>query len=190
MIYRFLILSDEVDDFRMEVQIDSEATFLDLQDTLLDTVSYSKDQITSFFICDEEWNKGTEVTLMDMDTASDMDSFVMADTKLEELLEEERQRLIFVFDNLTERAFFMELREIITGKSLDEGICTKKEGAAPQQLLDIDNSAVAAATGAGAADFFDEDFYGDSEYDEDELGRFESIDNIEEGSFGNPYDEI
>ena len=29
MVYRFTIISDEVDNFRREIQIDSEATFLD-----------------------------------------------------------------------------------------------------------------------------------------------------------------
>jgi len=29
MVFRFLILSDEVDDFKREIKIDSEATFLD-----------------------------------------------------------------------------------------------------------------------------------------------------------------
>ena len=57
MIYRFLILSDEVDNFSREITIDSEATFLDLQNVILDSVNYTKDQITSFFICDEDWGK-------------------------------------------------------------------------------------------------------------------------------------
>ncbi len=30
MVFRFLILSDEVDDFKREIKIDSEATFQDL----------------------------------------------------------------------------------------------------------------------------------------------------------------
>ena len=186
MVYRFLILSDEVDDFRLEIQIDAEATFLELQDAMLDAVGYRKDQMTSFFLCDDEWNKGTEVTLMEMDTSSEMDNYVMADTKLEELLEEELQRLLFIFDNLTDRAFFMELREIITGKEIDSAICSRNEGIAPMQILDVDVPSATAV--AASAAMLDDDFYGDSEYDEDELGGFESIDNLDEGSFGNPYE--
>ena len=45
MVFRFLLLSDEVDDFKREIQIDSEATFLDLHNAILDSVGYTKDQM-------------------------------------------------------------------------------------------------------------------------------------------------
>ena len=103
---------------KREIKIDSESTFLDLQNAILDSVGYTKDQMTSFFICDDDWSKKTEITLVEMDTSSEEDSYVMADTQLEELLEDEHQKLLFVFDYMTERAFFMELREIVPGKRL------------------------------------------------------------------------
>lgn len=104
MVYKFLILSDEVDHFAREIEIDSEATFLELNDAILESVGYTKDQLTSFFICENNWEKKTEVTLMDMETGYDEDSWVMGETRLSELLEEEKQRMLFVFDNMTERA--------------------------------------------------------------------------------------
>ena len=55
MVFRFLILSDEVDDFKREIKIDSEATFLDLYNAIMDSVGYTKDQMCSFFICDDDW---------------------------------------------------------------------------------------------------------------------------------------
>ena len=90
MLFRFLILSDEADDFKREIKIDSESTFLDLQNAILDSVGYTKDQMTSFFICDDDWSKKTEITLVEMDTSSEEDSYVMADTQLEELLDTAR----------------------------------------------------------------------------------------------------
>ena len=48
MVYKFLILSDEVDHFAREIEIDSEATFLELNDAILESVGYTKDQLTSF----------------------------------------------------------------------------------------------------------------------------------------------
>ena len=138
MIYKFLLISDEVDQFAREISIDSEATFLDLHNAILDSVNFTKDQITSFFICDDDWEKKTEITLMEMDTSYEDDSWVMEDTKLSELLEDERQRLLFVFDNMTERAFFMELREIIPGKNLEKPVCTKSIGNPPQQIMTFD----------------------------------------------------
>jgi uncharacterized protein YciU (UPF0263 family) len=167
MVYRFILLSDEIDKFRREIQISAEATFLDLHDAILNSVGYEKGEMASFFLCNEDWEKNTEITLVDMDTASDVDIFLMEDTRLEELLDEERQKLLYVFDYLTERAFFMELCEIITGKTLSKPLVSLSVGAAPPQQMDfneLEQKTVVKAT----ADL-DETFYGDSEYDADEL---------------------
>ena len=108
MIYRFNLISDEVDDFKLEIQIDSDDTFLSLRNVILDAAGYTKDQMDSFIICDEEWNKEKEVTLTDMGADSDEDIWLMDETKISELIDDEGDRLMFVFDYLTNRAFFME----------------------------------------------------------------------------------
>ena len=50
MIYRFLMLSDEVDDFKREIQIDAEATFLDLHEAIEQSVGFKPGEMNSFFI--------------------------------------------------------------------------------------------------------------------------------------------
>ena len=66
MVYKFRIISDEVDDFLREIQIDSEASFYDLHEAILKSTGYKDDQMTSFFICDDDWEKETEITLEDI----------------------------------------------------------------------------------------------------------------------------
>ena len=63
MIYKFRIVSDEVDNFKREICIDSDASFLELHDAILDSVGFSKDQMTSFFICDDDWEKMSRIIL-------------------------------------------------------------------------------------------------------------------------------
>ncbi len=166
MVYKFLILSDEVDQFAREIAIDSEATFLELNDAILESVDYTKDQITSFFICEDNWEKKTEITLMDMGGGYEEDSWIMADTHLSELLEDEKQRLLFVYDNMTERSFFMELREIVTGKNLDKAVCTKSIGDAPQQIIDFEEL---DKQSKNSDLLIDDDFYGNDDFDPSEL---------------------
>mgnify|MGYP000047967010 CR=1 FL=1 len=144
---------------------------------------YKNDQLTSFFICDDDWSKNTEITLVEMDTSSEVDNYIMEDTRLEELLEDEHQKLLFVFDYMTERAFFMELREIIPGKDLDKAVCSKSIGEAPVQIMSFDE--MDAKTGNTE---IGEDFYGDSEYDIDELDK-EGFDGLGDGPMDNPYDD-
>ena len=181
MIYRFTIISDEVDDFVREIQIDPEATFFDFHEAILKSVGYANDQMTSFFICDDDWEKEKEVTLEEMDDNPEMDSWVMKETTISELVEDEKQKLLYVFDYMTERCFFIELSEIITGKDLDKAVCTRKNGEAPQQTIDFDEQ-----MNTNAALDLDENFYGDQDYDMEDFDP-EGFD-INEGS-GNPYDE-
>lgn len=188
MIFRFLILSNEIDNFAREIKIDSEATFMELHDAIVQSTGYSNDQMSSFFICDEDWSKKTEITLVDMGTSSEEDSYTMENTHLEDLLEDEGQKLLYVFDYMTERAFFIELRETIPGKDLKEAVCSRSEGEPPKQTINFDE--IEAKNPAG--DLLGEDFYGDSEYDPDELDRegFEGLDGgAGEGGNGNPFDD-
>ena len=64
MVFKFTILSDEVDNFVRVISIDSEATFLDLHHAILDSMKYEKNLLTSFFLCGDDWGKEQEITLI------------------------------------------------------------------------------------------------------------------------------
>ncbi len=174
MVYRFKLVSDEVSNFSREIEIDAESTFLQLRNSILDSVGYTREDIDSFFLCDEEWERREEITQMDMGSDSDQDIWIMADTPLSDLIEEEGQKLIFVFDYLTERSFFMEMKEEIPGRHLSDPICTVKRGTPPPQKIDFQEFEkqidANAAKKRQEEDLDIEEFYGDSEFNEDELG--------------------
>lgn len=176
MIYRFALVSDEAEDFFLELQLDSEATFLDFHKAILSATGYPDDQMTSFFICEDNWEKREEITLEEMQTSSDEDSWVMQSTHLSELVEDEGQRLIYVFDPLTDRCFFIELKEIITGKKLSAPVCTRKTGKAPAQTVDFDELAKTSVSSD-----LGENFYGDESFDADDIDA-EGFDMGQSGS--------
>lgn len=138
MIYRFLIISDEVEDFMREIKIDPDATFLDFHHAILDACHYTDDQLTSFTICENGWERGQEITLEDMETGSDVDSYTMEKTRLSDFIEEEKQHLLYMFDPLAGRVFFIELAEIITGKSVAHPVVSRSQGNPPVQTIDFD----------------------------------------------------
>ena len=144
MVYKFLVGSEEAENFKLEIAIDSEDTFLRLRNAILDAAGYSKDQMDSFYICDEDWVKEKEVTFIDMGTDSDEDIWLMEDTPLAELIEDEGQKLKFVFDYVTERYFFMKLNEVVPGKTLHDPLCQRKEGKAPKENIDFETFSPAA----------------------------------------------
>jgi hypothetical protein len=169
MIYKFLLISDEQGNFVREIEIDAESTFLDFQKAILNSVKYSDEELTTFFICSDAWEKEQEIMFMEMDADSAVDTYLMADTTLEELIEDEGQKLIFVFDMLMERAFFIELKEIVTGKKLKKASCTFSNGLPPEQTINPDKFFDESVKKGGKLEVFDDDFYGADSYDEDEL---------------------
>ena len=119
MIYKFTFSCEEGDpNFRRVFEASADATFLELHEAILKSVGYPDDQMTSFFLCNDEWEKGQEITLVEMDSNFEYDNMVMNETHLNDLIEEQGQRLIYVFDPMFERYFFGSLKEIKPGSML------------------------------------------------------------------------
>ena len=184
MIYRFSVISDESDNFHLEVQADPAATFFDLHKAIAQAAHFPEGEMASFYICDRSWEKEKEVTLEPMDDDPEADSWVMRDTHIDELVDEEKQRLIYVFDYLTERGLYMELTKIITGKSMKGAKCTKMAGDPPRAAQGLDMGLQMSPSDSGK--LFDEE-YG---IDEDDLGDLDLGDYEGEGPLSfNPYDD-
>ncbi|MBD5379795.1 MAG: hypothetical protein HDR74_07930 [Bacteroides sp.] len=175
MIYNFRMVSDEVPNFRREIEIDADATFADLKNAICDSVNYDKNQMSSFFICADNWEKEKEITLEDMGSDSDQDVYLMDDSYLSDFIEDEGQRLMFTFDYMTDRSFFLEMKEIITRKNLIDPVCTLAIGNPPAQVAEVEmfDPESLKKGNAAAADLtveeLDESFYGSEDFNEDEF---------------------
>jgi len=93
MIYRFLILSDEVDDFKREIKIDADNTFYDLYEAIIQCTGYSEKEMASFFLCDDNWRREKEITLVEMNTDFDEDSYIMKDCVLSDFWKTKNKKL-------------------------------------------------------------------------------------------------
>lgn len=134
MVYHFVIVSDEVADFRRDIRIDSSATFLDFRNTILKATGYIADEPMIFRTADKSWTPKQDIYEVDMGfIRSDEDLFLMKDTILEELLEEEKDRLLLTFDLMGDRSLYIELRGIDNSETLSAPIITRSKGEAPRQ---------------------------------------------------------
>lgn len=180
MIFKFRLVSDEVAKFKREIKIDADATFYDLKDAICDSVGYDKNQMCSFFLCDDGWEKGREITLEDMGLDASEDSYLMDECVLRDFIEDDGQKLLFVFDYMTDRSFFLEMKESEPGKTLMEPLCTLSLGTPPAQSVDMDDydtrmEAKAKAAQASADAEIEEEFYGTNQYDDDEISDFDEM---------------
>lgn len=187
MIYRFVIISDEVDDFRRDIKLNADATFLDFHKAIIDSVSYDSSQITSFTICDEDWNKSKEVSMIDESRSMEEDVYLMKDTTLDEFLTEERQKLMYHFDMLGDRAFFIELREIIYGESIEKPEVVRSKGNPPRQESDIEEllaaPVIAPPAGKSSAGSYSDDGFNDDDFYNEDF-ELDSLDSLDEHGIG------
>lgn len=181
MVYHFVILSDEVDDFRREINIDSEATFQELNDLLLATCKYKKDLMTSFFLCDDEWEKVQEITAMDMNEDPTREGAPLMDhTHLSDIITDEaahnKAKLLFEFDIMCERYLYIQLKEVEDHAHLMKPAVTLEKGKAPKQEGDLDSM---------FKDLDTSDMYGEDGFNEDELDLegYQDLEDIEGGGF-------
>jgi hypothetical protein len=112
MIFLFRIISDENPDFYRDLVADGSDTFLDFHNTLQAELGYDPSQLSSFFITNHQWEKEREITLIDMMQDPEEETLTMKEVTLEKYLGEINQRLLYIFDFFSERAFFIELIEM------------------------------------------------------------------------------
>lgn len=169
MVFKIKFISDEADGFSRTVRIDSEATFLDLNRLVLEACGYGDDQMTSFYVCNDEWERGAQITRQDMGSGSpDEDLYTMEGTPLADFIEDEGQKLEYVFDPFNERSFFLQVKECEPSAHLAAGEITSVRGKAPRQIADLDFSLPAAGT-AAAATGGDEEIFGGEGFDPEEI---------------------
>jgi hypothetical protein len=139
MIYLFRIISDEDQEFYRDLVIDGTDTFLDFHHALQKNLGFDPSQLASFFITNEMWEKQQEITLIDMMQEPGLSTITMDQVTLEEYITDETQRMIYVFDFFSERAFFIELLEKSDQTSPKETpFIGHARGKAPPQLsLDL-----------------------------------------------------
>ena len=173
MIYKFTLISDEVDNFKREIQIDPDSNFIQLHQAIFKSVKYAPVEDAAFIICDDDWEPREEVKLSDSDDNPEVDVWLMDNTPISEFVEDEKQRLVDMYDMKDQRSFYLELTEIIIGKSIKNPKCSNSIGEAPIQFI----AEEVVVTKQKKIDV-DESFYGDTDYDSLEIEGFENLEEL------------
>ena len=109
MIFQFRMLCDEDDYFLREYEVPYDMTLAAFRDFINKDLQYRPEELTSFFTADERWEKLREFTLMDMDDGSEGAPAAMESVTLGQIIHNNRDRLIYLFDLFGDRAYFLEL---------------------------------------------------------------------------------
>lgn len=117
-IYKFRMLSDVNEDFIRDIEIQGTQTFNDFHNTISDCVELHGNELASFHICNQKWQKMEEITLLDMgeDVKKENNGqkivAVMNDAVISDHISEPNQRLLYEYDFLNTKTFFIELLSV------------------------------------------------------------------------------
>lgn len=171
-----VLLDSEVDQevFR-DILIDENDNFESLYHTILKAFRFEGNEMGSFYMSNDEWDKGHEIGLMDM-RYSDEDeelSGVMKDAVLKDFMEAQDQKIILVYDFLRMWIFLIELLET-TNTSVNGPEIVLAVGIAPPEdsrMIQED-----AMFGEEEDDLFDDEEGFEDGYDEEDFSGYEEYD--------------
>lgn len=110
MLYHFRVLIDYEKDVFREIAIRSDQNFMDLNHSIINSFDFKGDQMASFYMSNDDWDKGEEIVQFDME--EDGSSRSMEKTLLSDLLDKKNQKVLYIYDFLRFWIFYVELISI------------------------------------------------------------------------------
>lgn len=113
MIIKFRILLDTEKNVFRDIEIEDTETFEALHYSILDAFEWDADEMASFYASNEDWEKGEEIPLMDIQEEFGPKSLkVMSQITLAEQIKTVGQKYIYVFDFMLMWCFYVDVLEI------------------------------------------------------------------------------
>ncbi|MGZ3755645.1 MAG: IS1096 element passenger TnpR family protein [Mucilaginibacter sp.] len=196
-LYRFRVTFEDYDDVTREIDIKSNQNFEDLHRAIHQSTGYNPEFPSSFYISNDQWIKGEEITYLPNQKRIDRGVSLMSKVKLSSFIDDPHQKFYYTFNFDRPYDFHVELMKII----LDEapGVTypkvIKSVGEAPRQIV----AGVAPTILPPTSDDFDflnemafnpEDAEDFSEVtDTDEHDEHDDKSEDEEDEFGNEFSD-
>lgn len=114
MIYRFRVVldNDTEDDVFRDLELRETDTLEDLHNIITQSFGFDGTEMASFYLSDEEWNQGEEISLFDMSEGANAVK-LMNETITNDVVHEAKTKLIYVYDFFSMWTFYVELAEIV-----------------------------------------------------------------------------
>ena len=164
MLYRFRVILDAEEDVFRDIEIMANDTLEDLHNTILQSFGFDGTEMASFYISDDDWNQGEEISQFDM-VEGGSSVRLMNETTLDDILSQEQTKMIYIYDFLSMWTFLVELAEIAEPEpGMDYPNLMFVHGQLPTSAPDKDF--VAEEGDMNIDDDFDIDDYDDLSFDE------------------------
>jgi hypothetical protein len=199
-VYRFKVSFEDYDDVIREVDIKSTHTFEDLHKAIHFSTGYKPEYPSSFYISNDQWIKGQEITYMPNQRRIDRGVPLMEKSKLSSFIDDPHQKFYYTFNFDRPFDFHVELIKILTETpGVVYPYVAKSSGEAPKQFGNV--FMPTETTSAPVDDDFDflnqlelvaeETVDFEEVADPDEVGHDKESDDTEdeEDEFGNDFSD-
>ncbi|GEQ85830.1 hypothetical protein ULMS_13380 [Patiriisocius marinistellae] len=116
MIYRFRVILNSDDEVFRDIEIQSEASFEDFNNVILQSFGFDGSEMASFYTSNEQWEQLLEIAQFDMGE-KDEPVITMGETYLENIINKDDRNLVYVYDFLLMWTFIIELADIAKEES-------------------------------------------------------------------------
>jgi len=175
-LYRFRVTFEDYDDVIREIDVKSNQTFEDLHRAIHQSTGYNPEYSSSFYISNDQWIKGEEITYLPNQRRIDRGVGLMEKVKLSNRIDDPHQKFYYTFNFDRPFDFHVELMKIILedAPGVVYPAVIKSVGEAPIQFGNVFNPTVLPPV-TDEFDLFDE--LGLNPEDADELS--EVTDDVE-----------
>ena len=103
------IVADTQEDIFADLRIHKENNFLTIHDFLVENFHLDKLEMSSFFYSNDDWDKGEEITLINMNIGDDQTVKFMESITINEVFKEKKFKFLYVNDFLNMNIFYVEI---------------------------------------------------------------------------------
>lgn len=182
-VYRFKVCLEDNEDIFRDIDIKAAQTFEQFHTVIQEAFKFDAKHSASFFVSDDYWRKGQEITLRKEDLPLDEDEIrkkvdpkkLMADIKVAKYIEQPHQRFVYVFDPAVQWTFLIEMIKIADENAkLNYPAIVKTYGTAPKQYKQTNMAREELSPDLAMAALLN-----DTETEEEEI--YKALDPAEEG---------
>lgn len=110
--YKFRVVIDVDETVFRDVIIRENQSYEELHEAIYKAFNFQGGVMASFYVSNEEWDKGEEIALMNMSDEAGRGPKMMESTLISEIVSVVNQKLIYVYDFMRMWCFYVELIEI------------------------------------------------------------------------------
>jgi hypothetical protein len=138
-LYRFKVTFEDYDDVTREIDIKSNQTFEALHKAIHQSTSYDAERSSSFYISNDQWTKGEEITYLPNQKRIDRGISLMEKVKLSSFIDDPHQKFYYIYNFDRPYDFHVELMKIILDEDpkLTYPHIVRSVGDAPKQVVNI-----------------------------------------------------